>query len=157
MAQDDLFAEHATLELPELRYGPVRVSVGVIEAVLRPASVVEARRVGEILVSARLKDPLYETADGERLVVTARRNIPRPADADGVLLQKEGGKLSWLHHRLIEELESPAKDSGWREVLRKRAERWEGQFAFRAEQPNEDGSVDEDNGVISRWRATTVD
>lgn len=144
MAQDDLFAEHATLELPELRYGPVRVSVGVIEAVLRPASVVEARRVGEILVSARLKDPLYETADGERLVVTARRNIPRPADADGVLLQKEGGKLSWLHHRLIEELESPAKDSGWREVLRKRAERWEGQFAFRAEQPNEDGSVDED-------------
>jgi hypothetical protein len=134
MAQDDLFVEATTLEFPALRYGPVRVAVGVVEAMLRPASTVDAKRVGEVFVTARLKDPLYQTADGERLVLTTRRNIARPKEVDGVLLQNESGKLSWLHHRLIEELESEAAKSGWPEVVRKRAEQWDGQFSFRAEQ-----------------------
>ena len=94
MAQGDLFAEDSTLELPAVRYGPIRVAIGVVEAILRPASAVEAKRVGEIQVSARLKEPLYQAANGERLVVTTRKNIARPGEADGVLLQSESGNKS---------------------------------------------------------------
>lgn len=144
MAQGDLFAEDSTLELPAVRYGPIRVAIGVVEAILRPASAVEAKRVGEIQVSARLKEPLYQAANGERLVVTTRKNIARPGEADGVLLQSESGKLSWLHHSLIEELEGEAAKHGWPAVVHKRAEQWDGRFSFRAELPNKDGSVDED-------------
>lgn len=144
MAQDDLIVEDSTLELPAVRYGPMRVAIGVVEAILRPASTAKAKRVGEVLVSARLKEPLYQTADGERLVVTTRKNIARPSEADGVLLQSESGKLAWLQHRLVEEVVGEAATHGWPAVVSKRAGQWDGRFSFRAEQPNEDGSVDED-------------
>lgn len=144
MVQDDFFAESTELELPALQLGPVRLAVGIVEAILRPASTTHAKRVSEVFVSARLKEPLYQTADDERLVLTARRNIPRPKEADGVLLQNESGKLSWLHHRLLEELEGDAAKSGWPNVVRRRAEQWNGRFSFRSEQPNAEGGVDED-------------
>lgn len=144
MAQNDLSAGNFTLDLPALRYGPVRVRVGNIEAILRPASTVDVKREGEVIVSARLKEPLYRTDDGERLMVTARRNIARPKEIDGVLIRSESGKLSWLHHRLIEELESEAAEHGWPEVVHRRSDQWGRGFSFRSEQQNADGSVDED-------------
>lgn len=150
MAQDDLSAGNFTLNLPALRYGPVRVRVGNIEAILRPASTVDVKREGEVIVSARLKEPLYRTDDGERLMVTARRNIARPKEIDGVLIRSESGKLSWLHHRLIEELESEAAEYGWPEVVHRRSEQWGRSFSFRSEQENADGSVDEDIRFINR-------
>jgi len=106
MAQDDLFAEKGTLDLPAVRYGPVRVAIGVVEAILRPVCTVEAKRVGEVHISARLKEPLYQTADGERLVVTTRKNVARPSEADGVLRRSESGRLSWLYQRRIEVLKT---------------------------------------------------
>jgi len=144
MAQPDLFAPAEELELPELRYGPIRTPIGVIQSVLQPARTVSATPAGETKVSARIKEPVYALPTGERIVITTRKAAVRPADVEGLLLQQDDGKLKWLSHRVIDDLEAAAAAGGWPEIVRERAQLWNGKVSFRAEQPNDDGTVEED-------------
>jgi len=139
----DLFAEPEEITLPDLRYGPTRLAIGVVECLLRSAISAQAMRLDEVQVSPRLKEPAYSLPNGEKIVITTRRHITRPKEIDGVLLRKDDGTLAWLHHRLIEELEKDVAAHGWPHVIRQRAEQWDGQLSFRAEQTNDDGTVDE--------------
>ncbi|MFL6846316.1 MAG: DEAD/DEAH box helicase [Allosphingosinicella sp.] len=143
MAQPDLFAPAEELELPQLLYGPVRSTIGVIQCVLRPPRTVPARPAGETNVSPRIKEPLFALPDGEKIVVTSRKSATRPADVDGLLWRDDNGKLAWLSHREIDDLEKSAEANGWPTVVADRARQWNGKVAFRAEHPNDDGKVEE--------------
>src|SRR5690606_10027667 len=75
-----------------------------------------------------------------------RRNLARPDDIHGLLLRDDLGKLSWVSHWLVDELESSAKEDGWDATLATRAAAaWDGAFSFRTEVPYDDGSVDPGN------------
>lgn len=132
------------VDLPELIYGPVRLSIGDIYCALRQAEKCSATPLGQISISARLKEPLYSLPSGEKIIVTARKRVERPADVDGVLHDAGDGTLRWQSHRLQDNLESEAKTHGWAKVIRERAEKWDECFSFRTEQPNADFSVDPD-------------
>ncbi|WP_269713294.1 DEAD/DEAH box helicase [Caulobacter sp. NIBR2454] len=146
MSQPDLFTAEAptAFTLPTVKYGPIRTPTGRIECLLRGPIVVEATKIGEVAVSPRVKEPIYRTADGETFILTTRTKVARPPAADGVLLSGADGSLSWTSHRLVDDLEAQAAAEGWPAVVTARARLWEGQVAFRAEAPNDDGTVDED-------------
>ncbi|EHK55623.1 DEAD/DEAH box helicase family protein [Allomesorhizobium alhagi] len=94
-------------------------------------------------MSARTAEPLFELSDGERVIVTSRKNIARPHDVDALLLRTETG-LRWLSHRLVDELESAAVKDSWPTTIAARARAWDGQFSFRNEVPDDKGNVAED-------------
>lgn len=148
MAQRTSYSELKELDLPELLYGPMRLSIGVAQCVLRPATTIQAVRVGEVRMSARISEPLYSLPEGDKVVVTTRRNSVRPDDVDGVLLSKPDGELTWLRHRLVDDLVRDAEARGWPEVVRSRASQWEGRIAFRAEQADVAGTVSEGEGGL---------
>ena len=131
------------LELPELQYGPVRTPIGQIQSILRNAETVEASLIGEIAVSARTKEPIYLLPSGERIVVTPRRTVKRPQEADGLILN-DGNHVSWLSHAAIDDIESAASKKGWPHTIEQWAQRSAGKFSFRTEEPNPDGTVDEE-------------
>jgi len=148
MAQSDLFEEAASeaFSLPALNYGPVKMAIGQIRAQLRPAAEIALVPDGQIRISPRTLVPVYKHPEGERYAIVHRRNFTRPDDIDGLLLRDDLGKLSWLSHRLIDELESAGKADGWDAALAARAAAaWDGMFRFRTESPNDDGSVDPGN------------
>ncbi len=144
MPQPDLFAPAEELELPALRYGPVRYPIGVVECVLQSSMIVSATPAGFVNVSPRVKEQLYDLSNGDKVVITTRKGAVRPEHVDGLLLRNDNGKLAWLSHRKIDDLSKAAGANGWPAVMSERAREWDGKVSFRAEQPIEDGSVDED-------------
>ncbi|MER9373662.1 DEAD/DEAH box helicase family protein [Mesorhizobium sp. M0491] len=145
MTQQKFLEENAAtveLKLPQLDYGPIKVVVGQVRAVLRAAETVTATQVGEVAVSARIKEPLYALVSGERVIVTTRRMAQRPTEADGLLYRAIGGDLLWVSHRLVDDIEADAANRGWPAVTQDRAHQWADRFFFRTESRSPDGSVD---------------
>jgi len=133
-----------SLDLPPLAYGPVRMSVGEIHCVLQSAQSVLASPQGNAAISKKVQQPVFELPSGEKIILTKRKRVSRPAGIDGVLFETSTGTLQWQSHKLRDELESEAAQKGWPAVVRERAARWDGQFTFRSEKANPDGSVDPD-------------
>lgn len=148
MAQLD-FLEEATpqaFSLPALTYGPIKMTIGQVRAQLRPAAEIELIPDGQIRISPRRLVPVYKHPQGERYAIVDRRTFARPDDIDGLLLRDDRKKLSWLSHRVIDELESAATADGWESTLAARAAAaWDDKFSFRTEVLNDDGSVDPGN------------
>ncbi|RWJ04455.1 MAG: DEAD/DEAH box helicase [Mesorhizobium sp.] len=140
--QNDLFGslEPPKLDVPQLELGPVRLKLGVVSCVLRPASHLKYDKVGDVKISKRLSESVYELKGGERVVITDRTRIVRPDGVDGVLIRTTTG-LRWLSHKIIDGLEARAVKEGWPIVLQERAQSWDGQFSFRRELPDGAGKV----------------
>jgi hypothetical protein len=88
MSQPPLFPTAPTpieLTLPAVQFGPVACRIGSIQSLLRSAETLRVQSVEEAQVSPRIKEPLYALENGERIIVTSRKNVARPADVDGVL------------------------------------------------------------------------
>jgi superfamily II DNA or RNA helicase len=135
----------AELQLPQIQLGPISCGIGSVQCVLRPAETQRVTSVGETRISPRLKEKLYTLENGQRIVVTARRKLARPSEADGVLYRTTANDAAWLNHRLIDELLATAQTRGWRQVTRELANEWNGRFSFRSERPNADGSISSGN------------
>jgi superfamily II DNA or RNA helicase len=142
VTQVGLFDDPVELDLPQLSYGPISVSAGSIQCALRSKATVTAEPLGEVAISPRLKAPFYRLQNGETVAVTTRKRVERPADIDGVLFQDDDGKLTWQSHRLIDSLNRDAAERGWPAVVADNARGWQRQFVYRAERPNDDGTVD---------------
>lgn len=130
------------LTLPNLEIAPIRASIGQIRYVVRIGGSIPIIETSEAQVSPRCKDPLYTLENGEKIVVTSRPRIERPTEADGVLFQNDDGTLRWQSHKAIETLLKDANDNGWPSVTGQISEAWNGNFFFKAEQANDDGTVD---------------
>lgn len=144
MPQGDLFAggQAQDLIVPALELGPVRCTVGRIYCQLETGGTVQAEPAGECQISARIKEPLFALPTGKRIVITTRRNIARPDGVDGVLFRGENGVLTWQSHMALDDLQSDAAAHGWPAVIQHRAAEWERRLFFRAERPNDDGSIE---------------
>lgn len=134
-----------TLNLPPIEVGPISHALGQIRHVMRPAETVLVIDVTEVQVSPRVKEPLYLFGNGERVVVTSRRQVARPAEADGVLQDQGDGTYRWLTHRIEEAFLEDVDRRGWPAVAAEVASRWNDQLSFKAERPNPDGTVSEGN------------
>lgn len=145
MTQADLFSSNEdqwkSLLLPPIIFGPIREKIGMVECLLRDEKQVQAKFLGNINVSQKIQEPVFETDDGERIVVTSRNKIERPDEVDGVLIEDSTGFMRWMSHRLIEEFETSGQAGGWPNFVASRANNWENSVSFKAEKPEEDGSV----------------
>jgi hypothetical protein len=147
VAPPDLFASPgmAELDLPAVDLGPVKMTVGQIHCLLRASEKVQITREDTFQISARKKVLMYHLASGEKVILIAQKKASRPAGIDGVLFRNADGTLSWVVHRLVEAMEGEAKVKGWPAVIAERAKVWDGQFTYKAEAANPDGTVSPDN------------
>lgn len=134
--------EPVRLDLPPVTYGPVKTSVGFITCLLRAGLEADCRRLGVMKVSTRTEEAVFELSTGEQVLITDRKITDRPEHIDGVLRQTDGG-LRWQSHKLIDDLEAEAVRGGWPAAVRSRAAKWDGQFSFRREEPDERGFVED--------------
>lgn len=143
MSQADLFSSGVKVELalPQLLFGPVQYAVGQVRRELRAPVTLTAEKVDNVAISARVKEPLYRLSSGEHVVITTRKISSRPAEADGVLFRDLTGKLRWLSHRLLEEIENAATANGWKTVLDSASDDWDGRFLFKSERVEPNGTV----------------
>lgn len=134
---------HTSLTLPPLRVRPVKHALGRIYMSLAPAATVEIDEVSQISISARRSAELYKLANGQSVVLTARKNVSRPAEADGVLLQGTDGDLEWVSHRQTDDVQQQFDAGEWTEVKEAVVSSWIDSFRFRTEERDP-------NGVITR-------
>lgn len=130
-----------TIDLPALEVGPISRAIGEIRHVLRNPEQVFVDEIIEIYVSPRIKEPLYLLSNGERVVVTERRHVIRPEEADGTLQLRSDGTYRWLDHKRVESFLTDVARRGWSVVAAEISANWDGKLAFKAERPTPDGSV----------------
>tara|TARA_R110002049_G_scaffold66689_1_gene173973 strand:+ start:2848 stop:6162 length:3315 start_codon:yes stop_codon:yes gene_type:complete len=148
MSQTHLFPTATApteLKLPSIQFGPIPCRIGSIQSLLRSAETLCVQGIEEMHVSPRIKEPLYTLENGERVIITSRKNVTRPAGVDGVLYRTGDEPGQWHSHRLIDDLLAKAASAGWPTVVREVADGWNGKFSFRAERANLDGTVDAGN------------
>jgi superfamily II DNA or RNA helicase len=130
-----------TIQLPPLIVGPISYPIGHLQHLLRESELCEVVEIAEVLVSPRVREPLHTLSNTERIVITSRRKIARPAEADGVLQKLEDGTLRWVSHKRIDEFLARAAQMGWQALAAEIASSWDGKLAFRAEKPSPDGTI----------------
>lgn len=134
-----------TIDLPALEVGPIRHAIGEFRHVLRKPGELVVEEIIEVPISPRIKEPLFRLSNGERIVVTARRNLNRPQEADGVLHTRGDGTYKWLAHKRVEAFLANVEIKGWPAVAAEISNNWNGKLAFKAERSNQDGAVDPGN------------
>ena len=130
-----------TINLPALEISPISRAIGEIRHVLRNPEQVCVEEIIDIRISPRVKEPLYLLGNGERVVVTERRRIDRPAEAHGVLQAMGDGTYRWISHRCLEAFVEDVETRGWQIIAAEIATAWNGKLAFKAELPGETGVV----------------
>src|ERR1039457_293344 len=122
------------LDMPPLVLGPVAHSLGYFWHVIQPAGSLDITAASEVFISPRRKERLYTVANGEKIILTTRRQIKeRPPEADGVLRVNDDGNAQWLWHRAIEQFSEEVNKKGWDRIARDINASWQGQFNYRSE------------------------
>ena len=129
-----------SIVLPPLEAPEQRHALGIIRHALFGPETVEVQEVRPIRVSPRKIEELYILANGQSVIITERRNIPRPAGVDGVL-RTQDGRLQWVSHRLQEDFRSRLESLGWDGLRDQICSSWENAFQFKAERVSHDGVV----------------
>lgn len=114
---------------------------GRVRHVLRQGAEVEILERREEPITSRTTLPHLHLASGERVLVTSRPNISRPAGVDGILKERPEGGYQWRSHRLLEEFDARIAQVGWSHVAKEIATSWDGRLSFRSEIKREDGTV----------------
>lgn len=133
------------IHLPSLEVGPIPHALGQIRHSLRPASKATILDSAEVLVSPRVKEPLYQVDNGERVVITSRAKVARPPEADGVLQDQGDGSYRWLNHRLVDAFLADAAARGLPALAADAATTWTDRFRFKSERVSADGTVAQGN------------
>ncbi len=130
------------LAMPQLIFGPVSHRLGQYWHVIRPEVVQDITGTSEVLISPRCKEPLYTLANGERIVVTARRQVrQRPPEADGILRLDGAGEPAWLWHKDLERFSAAVVEKGCDAVAQEINASWQGQFNYRSELLDGSGNI----------------
>lgn len=128
------------IDLPALEVVAAH-ELGQIRHVLRAGMTVEVASVADIKVSVRIKEPLYRLANGENVIVTERRKLARPEEADGVLQRRDDGSLQWQSHKLTDAFLRCVSKEGWSSIAAAISNSWEGKVRFKAERRDKHGNV----------------
>lgn len=122
--------EDEKLLLPALDVGPIPFAIGHLRHVLAPKREFVVEGTAEVAITARSKETAYRLVDGPTVIVTDRRQLVRPPDIDGVLRRDRGGTLTWLSHRLMDELQADVAARGWPAIASEIAKSWDGKFTL---------------------------
>lgn len=114
---------------------------GRVRHMLRQAAEVEILERREERITSRTTLPVLHLSNGERVLVTAKPNIDRPAGVDGILKERSEGGYQWRSHHLLEEFDARVAQVGWPCVAKEIATSWGGRLSFRSEAKQEDGTV----------------
>ena len=141
----NLYDGTETIDLPQLEVGPISHSLGQIRHVIRGAERVVVEQITNIYCSPRVQEPLYRLSNGEHIIVTERRRLSRPKEAEGVLQSLGDGTYKWITHKLVETFLQDVAERGWPALASDIASGWDGKFIFKAERPNHEGLLDSGN------------
>ncbi len=134
--------EHERLTLPPLLFGPIVHPVGHYYHVIRPKGVGGVTGIAEVPISPRLTAPMYTLSNGERIVVTSRRQVKqRPSEADGVLRVDPDGTSEWIWHKSQEAFAARIAEKSSAVVSEEISANWKGQFDYRAEISDANGEI----------------
>lgn len=114
---------------------------GRVRHVLRQGTEVEILERREVRITSRTTLPVLHLANGDRVLVTSRPNIDRPASVDGILKERPEGGYQWRSHRLLEGFDARVAQVGWPCVAKEIATSWDGRLSFRSEVKQEDGTI----------------
>lgn len=114
---------------------------GRVRHVLRQGAEVEILERREVRITSRTTLPVLHLANGDRVLVTSRPNIDRPAGVDGILKERPEGGYQWRSHRLLEGFDARVAQVGWPCVAKEIATSWDGRLSFRSEVKQEDGTI----------------
>jgi len=104
-----------SLTLPALEIGPIKYPIGYVRHILRPSLTLDVLGITEVRFNSRSTEKVFHLANDEKIIVTARRHLPRPDEADGVLRRLENGETKWLAHRQLDAINADlgARVSAW--------------------------------------------
>lgn len=131
----------STIDLPPLKYGPFRHSIGEIVHVLNNGGQVQVISEEEIKISPRKLEKAYNLSNGQKIIFTYANKVQRPANVDGVVQVDENGKLKWISHRLIDEMAQDILSRGLPTLAADISNGWIGKFFFRAEIRDASGQI----------------
>ncbi len=126
-----------------------RYPVGSVSIVLRDSETQQITQTEESRISRATVVDVLTLANGERVIVTTRRNLtPVPPGVDGVLFDPGNGRLRWQYHRERAEFARRAEGEGRPALAVDREARWIDAVRLRAEVRRPDGTIDEDAGGL---------
>lgn len=114
---------------------------GRVRCVLRQAAEVEILEQYEERITSRTTLPVLRLVNGERVLVTSKPNLARPAGVDGILKELSEGVYQWRSHRLLEEFDARVAQVGWPVIAKEITDSWGGLLSFRSEIKEADGTV----------------
>jgi superfamily II DNA or RNA helicase len=131
----------STITVPRIEFKPLVRTIGLISHIIDEGGEKEIVSIEEIKISNRIKERLYILSNNQKIIITSRKKLERPAGVDGVLQTINGKSLKWLSHRLLEEFAKDIKDKGWKTVVQEISDSWTNKFYFHTEKKDENGTI----------------
>ena len=131
------------IPLPAIEINPVLQPCGKIFHKLRSKKVKQVVQVSSIQISPKVSLPVFVMDDGERLIITDRRNVLRPTTIDGVLVYTPGHEqdLKWHSHSIIDGFTQLITSKGLPVISQEIEESWLNEFTFIQEKKDATGNI----------------
>ena len=131
--QSDNLEALETLNLPELKIGPIKYSIGEASILLRKQSKLKILERILVKISPRVKEPAYLLDNGETIIITSRKKVKRPDNINGILHNKKDGDIDWQSHKLIDKVQNKIDELGLAEYANQIPNNWKNKFQYKAE------------------------
>jgi superfamily II DNA or RNA helicase len=138
--QASIFPTKTILKTPPLEI-KIKHPLGFIFHVFDNGGEKDVLEVGKIQISAQTEVELFTLSDGQKIIVSNKKNITRPKEVDGILLIKENGDYVWSSHRLLEKFKKETENNGLESISSEIEKSWDGKFNFNTEKRDENGGI----------------
>lgn len=120
------------MQLPEIVLGPIKYDIGEVYQVLRSETTYGVIGEDEVQISPRVKERCVTLENGERVIITARKNVDRPSDVDGVLYENEDER-HWQSHKLLDDTQTRINEHGLAHISKNAVSSWHEAVRYKAE------------------------
>ena len=131
---------NSSVLLPILAIKPIESPLGQIHHILDIGGEQNIVNIEDIQISSRITEKLFYLENGEKIIITSRRKLVRPASVDGILLS-ENDNTRWLSHKKLEDFNDKIHNEGLESLREEIAASWENKFSFRSEKRDSDGNI----------------
>ncbi|WP_143828812.1 DEAD/DEAH box helicase [Dyadobacter fermentans] len=125
--------------MPELLLVLKRYSVGIACQLLRNETTVSVLNIEDVRTGPRTSEKCYVLENGERIIVTSRTKLERPADVDGVIRLYDDGGKRWISHKLLDQAMERTVAVGMKSRSAAIAGTWPRSFRFAAQEYDAQG------------------
>jgi len=129
------------INLPAISSGKFKQAVGFVEHIIENNKTELIESIGEINVSARIKEPLLTLLDGQKIILTQRKVKDIPEGADGILSVDERNEYYWQSHKRALLFRERVTQKGLTEIANEIEASWTDSFKYVTEKQNADGTI----------------